>query len=55
MERCVHCHCSVVFGKFIVGQWSHTHGDTYCHDRNGFCSTPLRTAQPAFYPEDVVL
>jgi len=54
-EVCIHCHEPIVFGAFIVGEWSHWHGDRYCHNRTGFTATPLQIAQPAFHPVNVVL
>jgi hypothetical protein len=44
-----------VFGVFVVGEWSHVTGNSWCHDRNGFCATPLTRATPTYHGRGDVL
>jgi hypothetical protein len=54
-EVCVHCQNAIFFGEVVVGEWAHWHRDTWCHDRNGFCATPLRRATPTYHGRGDVL
>ena len=55
-ETCVHCKERLLpVGTVVVGEWSHWHGDSWCHDKAGFTATPLQRAQPVFHGAGDVL
>jgi hypothetical protein len=54
-DVCVYCKGAIYFGIVIQGEWSHGHGDRYCHTPNGFTATPLRAATPTYHGTEDVL
>ncbi len=50
-STCRFCKEPIVFGVFIVGEWSHRHGGSYCQDAGGFTATPIRKAEPVLETE----
>lgn len=54
-ERCRGCGEAIYFDLHYFGEWTHWHGDRWCHDRRGYTVTPLHAAEPSFHgPGDVL-
>jgi hypothetical protein len=54
-ETCVYCHEPIYLNVVFKDEWSHWHGDRWCHTPNGFTATPLREATPTYHGTEDVL